>query len=198
MKEIQKKSGSIQSVDRALNLFEILINSDQPVSVTELSRETGLNKSTVCRLLNTLLKRHFVAQDPETQKYTGGLKILEMSNLLLSRIHVRSIATPYLTELVDSLPVVAHLGIINDNEMVYVEKVENPGMMLMYSQVGRKVPLHCTAMGKAVLAFLPIDQAVTILEKTGLPRKTPKTICSLDRFKEQLVVVRQQGYARRC
>jgi DNA-binding IclR family transcriptional regulator len=195
MGEIDKKGATIQSVDRALNLFEILMASEQPVGITDLSRETGLNKSTVYRLLNTLVQHRLIAQDPETQKYTGGLKILELSNLLLSRLHVRSMATPYLRQLVDSYPVVAHLGIINEGEIVYIDKVENPGMITIYSQVGRRAPLHCTAMGKAMLAFLPGDQALSILEKAGLPRKTPNTICSLAQFKVHLEMVRQRGYA---
>jgi len=191
----QDQEPGVQSVDRALYILEALGRHGRLVSVTELSHELGIHKSTVFRLLNTLVQHRLAEQDPETQRYKLGLRILDLSNRLLSNLQVRTEAMPHLRELAQACGESVHLGVLNAGELVYIDKVEDTGAAPMYSKIGRRAPVHCTAMGKAMLAFLPIDEARTILEQQGLTRKTPNTICSLDQLLTALNDVRQQGFS---
>lgn len=185
----------VQSFDRGLHILEIIANFGKPMSVTQLSQELDVHKSTIFRLLNTLSSRGFVEQDPETQKYKLGLKILELSNRLLFNLEVSNVALPYLRDIVERLAVVGHLGVLNDSEVVYIQKIEGSEASVMYSQIGRRAPVHCTSMGKSMLAYLPEEDARRILEAKGLQRMTPKTICSIDELIENLRIVRFRGYA---
>lgn len=186
---------AVQSVDRALVILEILANSRRSLSVTEIGREVGLHKSTVYRLLSTMARRGYVEQDPETQRYKLGLKVLEVSNKLLGTLQVRTEAMPFLRELAEACGEAVHLAVLNDGEVVYVEKVEGAGAFPMYSQIGRRAPVHCTAVGKAILAHLPEEEVRAIVAARGLTPRTDKTVSDIETLFAHLVQVRSLGYA---
>ncbi|NLG85735.1 MAG: IclR family transcriptional regulator [Firmicutes bacterium] len=184
----------VQSVDRALIILGILQQSEEPLGVTEIGAQMGLHKSSVYRTLNTLARRGYVQQDPRTERYTLGLKLVELGTTVLERLELRELARPYLKRLMEASHEVAHLVILQDGKAVYIEKVEYPGPVKMASRIGARNPLHCTAVGKAMLAFLPEKSVDAIIAK-GLKQRTPSTITDPIKLREELEHVRNCGYA---
>ncbi|MCG0278704.1 MAG: IclR family transcriptional regulator [Thermanaeromonas sp.] len=190
------ESGSVQVLERALKILEALAQEREGLGLNELSRRVGLHKSTAYRLLKTLKEYGYVDQDTyEHKKYTLGLKILELSGSLLEGLDVRKIARPYLEQLAAETQEVAHLVIPDGDEAVYVDKVEGNRTIRMYSRIGRRVPLHSTAVGKAILACLPWPEVERLLRDKGLRRFTSRTIADWTTLAHHLEQVRRQGYA---
>lgn len=185
----------VQSLDRALKILEVLGNHPKGLGVTNLASEVDLHKSTVHRLLVTLAQRGFVEQDRDTEKYKLGLKILELSNKILTHMELRQEARPFLEELMEYANEVVHLCVMHEGEVVYIDKIEFPDAIRMFSQIGRRQPVHCTGVGKAILAYLPENKVVEILESKGMPRKAPNTITDIKEMLEHLKKIRQRGYA---
>ncbi|ABY95602.1 MULTISPECIES: IclR family transcriptional regulator [Thermoanaerobacter] len=186
---------AVQSLERALKILEVLGKNPNGLGVTELAREVDLPKSTVYRLLSTLAKWGYVEQEKENEKYKLGLKIIELSSNILNNLELREVARQYLEELMEFANEVVHLCVLRDGEIVYIDKVESHNTIQMYSQIGKRAPVHCTAVGKAILAFLPQEEAISILKTKGLPRKTPNTITSLEEMLKHLEEIRRLGYA---
>lgn len=186
---------SIQVLERAISILEFLGDNPKGVGVSELSRQLNLPKSTVHRILDTLLQNGYVEKNIDNDRYKLGLKIVELSNKILSNMELRNEARPYLEELMNYANEVVHLCVLRDGEMVYIDKVECPNPIRLYSQIGRRIPVHCTAVGKATLAFLPQEEAIRILKEKGMPRRTQNTITDLQTLLNQLEETRQLGYA---
>lgn len=184
----------VQSVDRALIMLNILQQSKEPLGVTEIGARMGLHKSSVYRTLTTLARRGYVQQDPRTERYTLGLKLVELGTTVLERLELRELARPHLKRLMEASCEVAHLVILQDLEAVYIEKVEYPGPVKMASRIGARNPLHCTAVGKALLAFMPESYVENIIAR-GLKQRTPSTITDPAKLREELEHVRNCGYA---
>jgi len=172
-----------------------LAESKSGSGVTELSRAVGLHKSTVHRLLGTLMRRGYVEKELETENYRLGIKLLMLGSSILDRIDLRNIARPYIQELSKKTKEVVHIAILDEDEAVYIDKVESPDHSIrMYSQVGKRAPLHCTAVGKVLLAALKDEEAEKILRQKGMPRFTKSTITDMQQMKEELSTIRKQGY----
>lgn len=189
-----KDENLVQSVDRAMAILDILEAAGQGLGVTEIGARVGLHKSTVYRLLATLARRGYVEQDPDTERYALGLRLIELGGAVLDRLELRDLARPFLKRLMETSQEVAHLVVLQGGEVVYIDKVECPGPIRMYSQLGRRAPAHATAVGKAILAYLPPAEAEAIINR-GLARRTPYTITDPDRLRAELALVRQRGYA---
>lgn len=187
----------VQSVYRALRLLRYICTADnhRGVSLTELAQFIGLSKPSVYRLLSTLEAFHFVSKDPYTGLYRPGSGLLELASLGLERLELRSIALPHLEDLWRATNETVHLAILEDGEVVYIEKRESQQTVRMYSAVGRRAPAHCTGLGKAMLAFLPPSERKMILEKKGLRAYTERTITSLAAFERECEKIRKKGYA---
>ena len=169
-----EKSG-VQSVERIFQLIEHLAAHPTGVSLQRLAEETGLAKSTVHRLLASLVGLGYVVQDEENGHYRLTLKMFELSS-----------------GIVDSEAV--HLVIRDGRDIVYIYKTES-GPMRMSSRVGLRSPLYCTGVGKAILATLPGDELEDIWTHSNVQKLTDKTITDLEELRSQLVEVRANGYA---
>lgn len=181
---MKKKTSIVQSVDRAISILEILEKSSVPLGVTEISNRLGIHKSTVFGLLCTLENRGFVTQISENDKYKLGLRLFELGEKVHERMDLRAQAQPFLKSLVEKYKETVHLVVKNDNEVVYIDKVDGPQAIRMYSQIGKRTPLHCTGVGKSLLAFLPEDEKEKIIENIELKVFTPKTIIDKEEFKK--------------
>lgn len=188
-------SPTIQSVDRALKILDILSTRKEGYGVTELSVKLPLNKTSVYRMLSTLVQHGLVEQDPETERYKMGYKVLEWSSRLLDSLDLRTEAKPYLRELEQLTNEVIHLVIYDRGEVVYIEKLEGNETLRMHSKVGNRAPMHCTGVGKVILAHLPVAEAAQIIERYNLAAHTRYTITDKDTLYEHLQIVRAQGYA---
>ncbi|MCX7795331.1 MAG: IclR family transcriptional regulator [bacterium] len=194
-RERGKALDNVQSLERALRIIDLLAHSGKPMGVTEIGKLIGVHKSTAYRLVNTLRQFGYVDQDKETEKYFLGLKPLELSSIINERLDIKDIIHPYLEELADKTNETVHLAVREGDEIVYIDKVESKHTIRMYSRVGARAPLYCTALGKCLLAFGPEELIKKWISKDTLPQRTPNTIKTGKELDEELEKVREQGYA---
>lgn len=187
---------SVQAVHRSLTILEELAKFQKGCGVTQLAQQTKLHKSTVHRLLATLMSKGYVLKNIEDDKYCLGMKILYLSGSILDRMDVRIVAKPYIESLSHRVKEIVHLAILDDNEAVYIDKVENTeNTIRMYSKIGKRVSLHCTGVGKVLLAWMPEGQSEVVLKSLKMQAYTPNTITSIQKLKKELIKVKENGYA---
>ena len=186
---------AVKSLGRALRLAEVLSHYREGATLKELSDELDLPKSTVHRLLQAYRELGYVEQDNVSGRYRLSVKWLGISLKILEHIDLRHIARMTLTTLADMSGEVVHLVVLNDGEVVYIDKVEGKETIRMHSRIGHRAPVHCTAVGKSILAYLPEDDVRTILAEHGLPAHTPHTITDPDKLLEHLQHIRARGVA---
>ncbi len=185
---------TVRAVEHCLRLIDALSADGQPRGITELSGELGLAKSTVHRLLQTLVRRRYVVQNPASGRYRLGLRFLELGAIVSDQLTIPMIAQPHLQRLMEATKETVHLGLLEGHEVVYADKIECPQTIRMYSRVGRRSPLHCTALGKTLLAFQS-EQMLQDLVRAGLRRLTARTITTHRRLQAELQRIREEGYA---
>jgi IclR family transcriptional regulator, KDG regulon repressor len=185
----------VKSVSRALDIITLVSLKKGGLGVTEIANQIDINKSSVYRILSTLVQYGYIEQDSETGRYKLGYKFLEVSSKLLESIDLRAEARPYLQELENLTNEVIHLVVYDQGEVVYIEKLEGNETLRMHSKVGKRAPMHCTSVGKAILAYLPSNVVLDILDRKGMPMHTDKTITNKDSFLQELIEVRKRGYA---
>jgi IclR family acetate operon transcriptional repressor len=184
--------GGVQSVDRALDLLEALASSGQPLGVSELAGLTRLPEGTAHRLLRSLLQRGYVRQTPD-RKYGLGSSVLRLRDA--GHRTLASAAGPALARLVEISGETANLAVLEGDTAVYVGQVPSGRALRMFAEVGRQVYVHCTAVGKVLVADLPERQVRAMLARVGMPARTPATITDPDALLAQLELVRRQGFA---
>lgn len=182
------------AVERALSILEAAAQEPEGLSNAEISRKLQMPKSSASYILRTLEKQGYLHRDQETGKYRVGLKILSLSRGALSGIDVREVALPIMRHLVEKTNLTCHLAILDGPEAVYIEKVEPTGFIRMDTWVGRRMRVHATSVGKALVAYIPQAQLEKILAERSMERRTPKTIITLPRLLKELEKVRAQGY----
>ena len=185
----------VQSVGRALEILNILTQYSHGVGVTELSNRLDVAKSTTHRLLHTLMKYNFVSQDPVTENYKLGTQILYISNFILENLNIRDIAKARIEALSRVTNETVHLCIHENGEVVYVDKVESNQTIRMHSRIGKRGLMHCTAVGKSILAYLDDNEVIQILLSKGMEAHTPNTITDAEQMKKELEIIRKNGYA---
>ncbi|MDD2574404.1 MAG: IclR family transcriptional regulator [Bacillota bacterium] len=185
----------VQTLDRALDILETLAEEGRRMGVTELGQRVGLHKSTVYRLLSTLLEWGYVEKDSKESTYKLGLKIIDLGSIFLNNIELKTEALPYLNELKEKSQQPVHLARLEDGQIVYMEKVDVISSIRMYSDIGRRVPAHSTALGKAMMAHMNVAEVEEIISTRKLRAVTPKTITDKQKFMEELRKVKAKGYA---
>lgn len=185
----------VQSVDRALSILELIAQYNEGLRIIEISEETDLHKSTVHRLLKTLIYKGFVEQDLNTNKYKVSLKLYQLGSKRIEDLDILDISKQYTKGLMKELNEVVHLVIRDDNYIVYIDKVEADNTIRMASTIGRRSPLYCTSVGKAMLAFMDEKEVDEIWENSNIEKLTKNTITNLEELKEELIKVKKQGYA---
>ena len=191
----KKSSYIIQSVTNSLDLLEEYRGDDTELGVTELSKRLGLHKNNVFRLLATLESRGYMEQNKATGNYRLGLKVLELGQVFIKHMGLLKMARPILREMVERCNETCYLGVIRDNRVVYVDVVEATRPVRVVSRVGVALPVYCSAVGKAQIAFESGDEIARILSETPLQRYTEHTVTDIDVLVRQLEEVRQRGYA---
>lgn len=191
---LKAKSNFIQSVDRSLQILEVFSSKNRELGVTEIANILGIHKSTVFGLLATLENRGYVEQNLENGKYKLGLKLFELGNLVQEGMDLRSIAVPFIEELVEKFGETVHLVVHDRGEVVYIDKRESQSAIRILSQVGRRLPMYCTGVGKCLLAYIREEDLQTIIKK-GFQPFTPNTIVDEQQLKKELEKIRENGYA---
>lgn len=188
----------VQSVDRALTVLEALgASGPQGMAASEVAKQLGTSKSTAFALLQTLLERGFVADGGEgaTRRYRLGMALARLGERVVSQITLRDVAMPVLQHLTDATGLTSRLAVLEDAWAVVLGRVDAPGTIRFTSHVGRRELPHSSGVGKALLAALPEERARELVESTGMPRRTPKTITEVDALLRDLAAVRERGYA---
>ncbi|MDH7490329.1 MAG: IclR family transcriptional regulator [Anaerolineae bacterium] len=190
-----RRDPSVQSVERAVAILRSFSRERPERGVSELARELGIHKSTVYRLLATLERHGLVARNPETERYRLGLDLIVLAAQVVEHMDVREIARPHLRELSERCQETVNLAILHEGQVMDLEQFAPPVRSVKnIGWVGRRMPPHCTAAGKVLLAHLPPDKLERFLH-LRLERLTPRTITDPNRLREELERVRVQGYA---
>jgi IclR family acetate operon transcriptional repressor len=191
---VRARSGSgVQSIERAFSVIELIAGNGGSMTLSTLSRDSGLPPTTLHRLARTLVDLGYLRQEP-SRRYALGPRLALLADA--SSVMLSAVALPHLSHLVDEIGETANLAMLDGDLVAYVAQVPGRHSMRMFTEVGRRVQPHCTAVGKALLAATRSDDEVReLLGRTGLPRHTPHTVVDPDELLEQLAEVRSRGYA---
>jgi len=184
-----------QVVDRVVDILETFTQLGPELGVSEISRALDLKKATAHRLLASLRRRGLVAQDPATRRYRLGIKLWELGSMATNHVEWIDRVKPFLQELTERTGETTHLAVLSDGQVLYVDKVESAHSLRMPSQVGRRLPVHCTGIGKALIASLPDEVLGGLIARRGLASFTPNTITDPKRLADELASVRERGYS---
>lgn len=181
-----------QSLDRALTLLAELAKGAK--TLDQLAEQVGVHKSTVLRLLRTLESHHFVRREG-TRYYRLGSALFDLANQALEDRDVRRSSQPALAALNARTGHTIHLATYEDGEVVYIDKYEGHHSVRMYSRIGKRAPLHCTAVGKVLVSAMPVARRVEIAEAIDYVVLTANTITNPADFLTELDKVASRGYA---
>jgi IclR family transcriptional regulator, acetate operon repressor len=188
-----RSRAGVQSLDRAFAILEIMADAGGVIGLSQLAAETKLPLATIHRLVRTLLDLGYVRQEPSRQ-YSLGPRLMRLAESSTKRLS--TIASPYMTRVVDALGESVNLAVLDGDEIVYVAQVQpSTNFMRMFTEVGRRTMPHTTAVGKAILAGRADSDIRALLERTGMPRRTEHTITTPAAFVADLERTRQRGYA---
>jgi IclR family KDG regulon transcriptional repressor len=185
----------LETVDKALRILLLLAEDSREMSISEVSSKTGINKSTTYRILNTFYKSRFISKNASNRKYRIGLRCLEIGSRVLKSLDLRNIARPLLERLRDQTGETVNMITLDGGMGVYIDRVESQHAVQMISSIGTREELHCTGVGKALLAFLPENEINEVIRQHGLPPKTARTITDPRKLKDHLREIRRQGYS---
>jgi len=191
----EKAEYLVQSVDRALDILESFDYQAGELGVTELAERLHLPKNNVFRLLATLEVRGYIEQDKKTANYRLGMKPFEVANVFLHHLGFRRQARPIIEELVHQCNETAYLAVLDGSEVIYVLVEDTSLMVRVVSFPGRRLPVHCTAAGKAQLAHESADRLDSILQQQPMRALTEHTITDPQAFRDHLREVARLGYA---
>lgn len=184
-----------QVLDRTFQILDILSADGMGQSITELAEALQLHKSTTHRLIMVLESSRYVEKDAETGKYRLGSRIIELGLSALSRLDLFQVGRPHLRELVAETGETAHIGVLRDGEIVSLLNWESTQTVRTPSTSGTRHPVHCSSLGKAILAFSIPEDLDRFLHKRNLERYTRNTITSSDLFRKEVDSIRRIGYS---
>ena len=190
------ESSSVQSLDRAFDLLEILCRSRGGMTIGALSAETGLHKSTVHRLLSSMCARGYVQRDAATSIYRAGMRLCELGSYIVDNLDVVELARAPMEQLGLETNETVHLVMREEKDIVYIHKVESGrGAIRMFSRIGMRRPLYCTGVGKAILATWPDNEVRELWQDSDIQPWTEHTIVTEEAFLREIEWVRRLGYA---
>jgi IclR family transcriptional regulator, KDG regulon repressor len=180
---------------KALEVLELLAEAEDGLRLTDVAESAGYPLSTVRRLLSSLIERGYVEQESATSRYYLGTKILMLQAQGIRQRHVGRRAYPFLVQLRRQLDETVNLGVLSETSVIYLETLSPDTSFAFYATPGTRMPLHCTAMGKAFLANLPATTRRALMESLELKPQTPRSITSVERLEQALDEIARQGYA---
>ncbi len=193
-KDMARMAGN-SAIERALGVLQYLARHPGEHGVRNLAAALGLSPTTVFRLLEALERMGFVRQNPDTARYSIGVAAVQLGISALGTLDITAVAPPCLRRLASETGESAFLAVLDDTEIVYLLKEEGSHSIRTTARLGSRRPVHCTALGKAMLATLPPEQVEAILDRAGMPALTAHTITDRALLWEELARVRVCGYA---
>lgn len=189
------KTRSVPALERALSIIEVLASSRGGLALSDLSRRQRLPKSSMYSLLLTLERHGYILRSVKTKRYLFGAKLLGLASSAPCDLELRNVAHPLLRELMQATSLTVHMAILGRDEAVIIDKVDPPGMQRLATWVGKRMDLHSTAVGKALLAYLPADDLLRMTHEHSFPRSNENTITSARRLEKEREQIRRLGYA---
>ena len=184
----------VQALDRAFAILDLLGESETPLGLAQVSTSLQLHKSTAHRFL-MVLERHRMVERTSTGKFRLGLRLFDYGNRAIEQYDLRDRAQPHLRRLVTETEETAHLCVLEAARVIYIDKIEPARAVRMITRVGATNPLHCTSVGKAIMAFLPEEKVDELFKRIRYERFTHRTIATPEALRAELEKTRRRGYA---
>jgi IclR family transcriptional regulator, KDG regulon repressor len=191
----ESQKGFIQSLDRGLQLLETLSTSPEPMGLPELSEILDVDRSTVYRLLSTLLQRGYVSQDAVTKRYRLGFKVVELGRRAIDSFSLRTASKPYLKALMLETGESVNLVVLSSGNIISIDHEPSPSPLAVSDDIGSIFIPYATASGKAILAYLPDAQVQEIMQDVKIEAFTARTITSLPALQNHFLQVREKCFA---
>lgn len=185
----------LKSINRCLDIIEALAEERRGISLKQLALKVKMNQSTVFRVLNTLLQRGYVEQDPTTRQYSLGIKILELGSSLLEEMELYTQILPFMGRLREECDETVALGILRDGGVFILASVSGSLPDSVYVRQGGRYPFHCTALGKVLCAYLAEDELDQLVKVAKMEKYTSNTVTDRVPYTELLQSVRRAGLA---
>lgn len=185
---------SVKSAKRVFEIFEVLSQYQEGLTIKEVSEKLGLPQSSTFNLLKTLKEEGYVRQDM-VKKYRLGEKLIPLGTRAMESLDIHSVGAQHLQRLKDSVQETIFMAVLSNEELVYISKIDTDRSIRTSAQPGYRKPLYCTGLGKTFLAFLPEELRKDILHNVELKPITNHTVTSLDELEEQLKVFKKNGYS---
>ena len=185
----------IQSIDRALQIIELFSLEKYEWGITEISKALNIYKSNIYNVLITLAGRGFIVKDSKTDKYKLGIKFFELGSVVIKNMDLIKTTRPYIEKIFNEFKETVHLGVLDDGRVVSVEREESDEGLCSHIEIGKRTPLHSTAVGKAIMAYLSENEINLIIKEKGLTKFTENTIITEKDLEKEFKKIRKQGYA---
>ncbi|MCC9622755.1 helix-turn-helix domain-containing protein [Thalassospira sp. MA62] len=185
----------VQSLVRALSVLNALAESDDGMTLTEIAHKVKLPPSTAHRLLTTMQHERYVSFDGERTLWFVGVQAFSVGNAFTKNRNLSQIARPYMRALMEDSGETVNLAIADGGEVIFLSQVECRKMMRALVTPGRRALMHCSGVGKALMAFLPDEDLVAIIDQHGLPKITERTLTDETELRQNLSRSRDLGYA---
>lgn len=186
------------TVEKALQIIDFISESpsmQDGIGINELARKINMNQTTVHRIVTTLVKYKYLRQDIISQKYNLGFKLVYLGNKVTEDFELTKIARPYLEKLSAETKESINLMVINDYEGLYIDTIQGKHSVRLVSHIGTREPLHCSGVGKAIMAFIDERVINEIICKKGLKKMTEKTITNKEELFKELLDTKKRGYS---
>lgn len=189
---LQKYNNSVFKTFAILSLFS---QEKDQLTLTEISKETGINKTTVYRFLKSLTEIGIVHKNIHKNTYQLGIALYELGNKVNLKSNLIDLSHPLLLELVKEIDITVHLATLDNFEVLYLDKIKSKKTLQMSTFIGARVPAYCTALGKSILAFIKEDELKYYLASCSFKKRTKNTLDNEDDLIKQLQIIRKKGYA---
>lgn len=195
-KKPRENSGQVQSLCRALSILNVIAEEERGLTMTDIAGRAGLPLSTTHRLLTTLQHERFVRFDNDHSKWVMGVQAFIIGNAFVRSRDIIASSRPHMLELMERSGETVNLAVADQGECIYLAQVECRQMMRVHAKPGSRVPMHSSAVGKALLAAMPEEKARKFLFMRELERGTENTVVDIKALCREIEQVRETGYAR--
>ncbi|MBL8580837.1 MAG: IclR family transcriptional regulator [Rhizobiaceae bacterium] len=188
-------AGTVQSLQRGLQVLDIVIQAREPMRLADIARELDMDRASAFRLLQTLERNSLVSKDPVKKQYAVGGRLLQWAAAIVQDVNLVAAARPHLEKLVARTNESGHFGVMSKGRAMLLDYIGSKGMIVVQNRVGVFEPLYCTALGKALLAFQPEASRRSLLAGIEFERHTPQTVTDRASLERTIGAVRAEGVA---